>query len=212
MVDSSCKKGSIGSTGQTAAEVVKLIKDGRCQEALVTMLVPPPPSVAAQAPPNVQALANWKKRAEACRISSSKGRLAFSEILDLNVNDSVVNAGVHVRTITTTWSFALPNLISCQSRSQLSFTNPQSPYLSLVVVADTSSRSLISSGRKPVRDWPGPQFLPTSAYVAKNWVAPLAQYVCADADGGIAVRKRYVLNGIQFGCFPLVCEQENMLS
>src|SRR5262245_59997737 len=59
------KRGVIGGAGQQASDVIKLIDAGRNRNALLAMLLPPPPITVVKAPASVEPLRAWQEHAEA---------------------------------------------------------------------------------------------------------------------------------------------------
>jgi SAM-dependent methyltransferase len=189
------KKGPIGNLDETANHVSALIKSGRYREALLCMIMPPSPPSPTLAPAWLRSLPSargvrriqrlvhqraahrWREQAESF-LTQSENHLSACSLLDFYYRKSGYK-----------WDGAYEyfGLRFGQPRHlvALSFTtlidNPKRPILDLACGFGHVTRSLASRSQgQPVI---GVDQTFVGLYVAKNYIAPEAHYVCSNADG-----------------------------
>ena len=189
------KKGLIGTNHQTANQVINSIEAGRYNEALLAMILPSPPS-AEFAPRWIQALPSlrgigrvktligkpglrsWKKHGVAYLTQLGDqitGRELFDFYFCCSTGDAREPYGYFA------FRFGQPRHLVALSLAYLIRT-PDKPVLDLACGFGHITRHLIHRAEgQPVIGLDRNFFM---LYVAKNWLAPGADYVCADADVG----------------------------
>jgi ubiquinone/menaquinone biosynthesis C-methylase UbiE/uncharacterized protein YbaR (Trm112 family) len=187
------KKGVIGPARQTADQVISLIEAGRSREALISLLMPSPVSVAVapawmQAWPSLRgigrlknlcgkpALRAWRKRAVAF-LTQLGEHVTACDLFDFyfcySTGDGRESYSYYA------FRFGEPRYLAALSLAIL-IQNPNKPVLDLACGCGHLTRHLLRwAGGQPVI---GLDRMFFSLYVAKNWLAPMAEYVCADAN------------------------------
>lgn len=187
------KKGVVSTTGRTAEEVIVLIKAGRHREALLSMIMPLPPASEELAPAWMQALPSlrgvgrlkgligklvlnrWHEQAEAF-LTEPGGEATASDLFDLYFRRSGMRKELY--------NYFFFRLGQPRQLVALSFTSlihqPEKPILDLACGFGHITRHLLVRAKdQPVIGVDQDFF---SLYVAKNWIAPAADYLCSDAD------------------------------
>jgi SAM-dependent methyltransferase len=171
------KKGVIGASGQQSDDIVTLIQRGRHHDALMALLLPPPPVCVANAPASVQAVDSWRARAIELLTASDDQKTVW-DLFDFYYRQS---ANANRRSINYfLFRFSQPRYPIELSLCSI-VDEPAKPVLDLACGAGHLTRNLTRRAKAVVgldRDF----FL---LYVAKNWLAPKAQYICAEADTGL---------------------------
>ncbi len=173
------KKGIIGSTGQLDWEVTNLIEAGRHREALLAALLPPPPASAALAPDAVRALSRWREQAEALLTRTGK-QMTVCDLFDFYFHHSGVKVWDHYNYFV--FRFGQPRHLTALSLASI-IQQPKKPILDLACGFGHVTRHLLPRAKDQPVIGLDRNFL--MVYVAKNWLAPAAKYVCADADIGL---------------------------
>lgn len=173
------KKGIIGTTGQLDWEVTSLIEAGRHREALIAVLLPPPPASAALAPDSVQALRTWQEQAEAF-FTGPGNQMTVCDLFDFYFRHSGVKAGDEYNYFL--FRFSQPRHLTALSFASL-IQQPKKPILDLACGFGHVTRHLLPRAEDQTVIGLDRNFL--MVYVAKNWLAPAAKYVCAEADIGL---------------------------
>ena len=190
------KKGPIGTNHQTANQVINSIEAGRYEEALLSMILPSPPS-ADFAPRWLQALPSfrgmgrvktllgkpgqrrWKKHGVAYLTQLGdqiKGRELFDFYFCRSTGDARDPYGYFA------FRFGQPRHLVALSLACL-IRRPGKPVLDLACGFGHITRHLVNRAEgRPVIGLDRNFFM---LYVAKNWLAPEAEYVCAQADSGL---------------------------
>jgi len=170
------KKGIIGATGQEAHEVIKLIEAGRHREALLAVLLPPPPISVVKAPASVQALRGWQEQAETF-LTGPGNQIAVCDLVDFYYRQTEVCDFTSVNYFL--FRFSQPRYPLALSLACL-IHQPMKPVLDLACGMGHITRSLIGRAKdQPVIGSDRNFFF---IYVAKNWLASQAKYVCSEAD------------------------------
>jgi len=173
------KKGIVGSAGQSAGDVISLIERGRYREALIAMVVPPPPTVAAQAPAEVQATHKWQQLAEVY-LASPNEQLTCTEILDFYFSPARVNARNQYYYFV--FRFSMPRHLVPLCLASI-IQEPSKPVLEVGCGSGHITRSLIAQAApQPVLGLDRDFFL---LHLGKKFVAPMVGFICADADVGL---------------------------
>jgi ubiquinone/menaquinone biosynthesis C-methylase UbiE len=194
------KRGAIGSSGATADEVTRLIEEGRLQETLNAMLMPPAPRPPQLAPAWMQSLAGvrgirrlpygaheraaprWRERMGAV-FNASEKRPTVSELLDLYYRRS--GYGWNDAYDYFTLRFGQPRHLVALSFATL-IQNPDKPVLDLACGFGHITRTLLlRAGVQPVVGVDETFF---GLYVAKQFIAPEAGYVCCVGDAALPFR------------------------
>jgi ubiquinone/menaquinone biosynthesis C-methylase UbiE/uncharacterized protein YbaR (Trm112 family) len=188
------RKGVIGPARQTADQVIDLIEAGRGREALRLLLMPPAPTNDLLVPawlrawPSVRglnrlkqlcaqpALRAWRQRAEAF-LNRPPEQVAGSDLLTFALGPAT--RGRPDPYSYYTCCFGTPRYLVGLSLASLIQAQDQ-PILDLACGYGYFTRALLSrAAGQPVigidRDF-------FALYVAKGWMAPEADYVCADAE------------------------------
>jgi SAM-dependent methyltransferase len=191
------KKGVITPTGQTADDVVHLIEAGRHREALISMLMPRPPASATMAPSWLQRLPAikgtgflkslagqpaqhaWRKRALAF-LTHLGDHVTACDLFDFHfcylTGDGREPYSYYA------FRFGQPRHLVALSLASLIQT-PTRPVLEVGCGFGHITRSL--TARAPDQLVIGLDHTFFGLYVAKHWMAPGAEYVCAEADTGL---------------------------
>ena len=188
------KKGVIGNSGETADGVNCLIKAGRYREALLSMIMPPPPANPTLAPAWIQSLPSLKGirrlkrlahqrqarrwREQAIALLTEPGDQVACDLLDLyyhrsgfKMNDAYDYFALR---------FGQPRHLVALSFSTL-IHKPKKPILDLACGYGHITCSLVRrADGQPVIGL-DQEFV--GLYFAKTFVAPEAEYVCCVADG-----------------------------
>ena len=191
------KKGRISATGQTADEMVHLIEAGSQSVALQGMLMPAAPPSPAFAPIQLQslpsikgirwlkstahrhALRRWQQQATAF-LANLNERTTARDMLDFYFRRSR-SPMAHAYDYFAL-RFGQPRHVVALSFADL-IHQPSKPILELACGFGHITRSVIrQAGSQPVIGLDHTFF---ALYVAKNWIAPQAQYVCCEADAGL---------------------------
>jgi SAM-dependent methyltransferase len=173
------KKGVIGTTGQLDWEVTNLIGAGRHREALLAVLLPPPPDSAALAPDAVRALRRWREQAEAL-LTGPGNQMTVCDLFDFYFHHSGVKVWDHYNYFV--FRFGQPRHLTALSLASL-IERPKKPILDLACGFGHVTRHLLLRAKEQPVIGLDRNFL--MMYVAKNWLAPAAKYVCAEADIGL---------------------------
>jgi len=190
------KKGPIGTNQQTADQVIDSIKAGRYKEALLSMILPSPSS-ADFAPRWLQALPSfrgigrvkallgkpgqrrWKEHGVAYLTQLGdqiKGRELFDFYFCRSTGDARDPYGYFA------FRFGQPRHLVALSLACL-IRRPGKPVLDLACGFGHITRHLVNRAEgRPVIGLDRNFFM---LYVAKKWLAPEAEYVCAQADSGL---------------------------
>jgi ubiquinone/menaquinone biosynthesis C-methylase UbiE len=189
------KKGPIGTDHQTADQVINSIEAGRYNEALLAMILPSPPS-AEFAPRWIQALPSlrgigrvktligkpglrsWRKHGVAYLTQLGDqitGRELFDFYFCCSTGDAREPYGYFA------FRFGQPRHLVALSLACL-IRRPGKPVLDLACGFGHITRHLVNRAEgQPVIGLDRNFFM---LYIAKNWLAPEAEYVCAEADMG----------------------------
>lgn len=183
------KRGVIGTGGQTAAEVIGLIEAGRHREALFSLMSPAPLVLAPawmQLLPSLKGMGRLKSLAHRWALQGWREQAAT---LLMDPRDQVTACALF------DFYFRGPNLKDgrdyfafrfSQPRHlvALSFTSvicqPEKPILDLACGFGHITCSLVQRAKDQQVIGVDTNFF--SLYVAKNWIAPEAEYVCCEAD------------------------------
>lgn len=191
------KKGVIGIGQQTAAEVISLIEREEYLEALLCMLMPSSVRSPALAPtwlrllPSVKgirrlkglahqrALREWREHAVSLLANPRDGATAF-DLFDFYF----CRSGPQRRHAYDYFAFRFgqPRHLVALSLAIL-IHQPEKPILDLGCGFGHITRSLVSRAKNQPVIGVDRNFF--TLYVAKNWIAPEAQYVCAEADSDL---------------------------
>ena len=187
------KKGKIGAAGQPVDHVVNLIKKAHYKDALLAMILPAPaaPKLAPRwvnALPQITGLNRiknfmhhkksivWKKQM-ADFLTKPKDQLLACDLFDAHFRQSCLDMNDAYDYFT--FRFGQPRHIVALSFATL-VNQPQKPVLELACGFGHITRSLVGgAGMQPVIGVDRNFF---TLYVAKNWVAPEAKFVCCEAD------------------------------
>lgn len=190
------RKGVLGAKGETTRTVSRFIQAGKNQEALLAMAMPPAPASAEFAPAWLQQLPQVKGMG---RVRSLVGRVAIPRWTELA--QEFLTAGPQGKTAKDYIEFHFVG--SVLKETQLSyFINRFGQPRHLVAL---SLMTLIESPRKPVLDFGcgfghltrhlpcrvghqpiiGADYDFMRLYIAKNFVAPEAVYVCCNGDASL---------------------------
>jgi SAM-dependent methyltransferase/uncharacterized protein YbaR (Trm112 family) len=189
------KKGPIGINHQTADEVINSIEAGRHKEALLAMILPSPPS-AEFAPRWIQVLPSlrgmgrvktlsgkpglwsWKRRG-AAYLTQLGDQITGRELFDFYFCRSTGDAREPYGYFA--FRFGQPRHLVGLSLTRL-VRRPDKPVLDLACGFGHITRHLVNRAEdQPVIGLDRNFFM---LYIAKNWIAPEADYVCAEADFG----------------------------
>jgi ubiquinone/menaquinone biosynthesis C-methylase UbiE/uncharacterized protein YbaR (Trm112 family) len=188
------KRGTISSYGHTAEALIAMIEAGRHRDALVSLLMPPPPARAEFAPEWIQALPSfrgmgrvkglfgqsglrsWMERGESLLMSATDQR-TITEFLDFYFG----HMGVYGSNNYTYFSFRLgqPRFLVALSLASV-VRQPKKAILDLACGFGNVTRFLLRQAEGATVVGVDQNFF--SLYVAKTWLAPGAHYVCATAD------------------------------
>jgi SAM-dependent methyltransferase len=190
------KKGPIGTNHQTVNQVIDSIEAGRYEEALLSMILPSPPS-ADFAPRWLQALPSfrgigrvktllgkpgqrrWKKHGVAY-LTHLGDELTGRELFDFYFCRSTGDAREPYGYFA--FRFGQPRHLVAVSLACI-MRRPGKPVLDLACGFGHITRHLVNRAEgRPVIGLDRNFFM---LYVAKNWLAPGAEYVCAQADSGL---------------------------
>jgi SAM-dependent methyltransferase/uncharacterized protein YbaR (Trm112 family) len=188
------KKGRIASAGQTADEVVELVRTGRHQEALLAMLMPPEPEYPDLAPAWIRALPSVKGLRRLTYRVHRKGlrrwrestASALTDPEDARTTREILyyyfrRSGFPLKTAYDyfTFRFSQPRHLIALSFATI-IDKPRKPVLDLGCGLGHITRSLVErAGDQRVIGLDGSFFL---LYVAKCRIAPDAEYLCGQAD------------------------------
>jgi len=171
------KKGAIGFINGRPCEsyaVIHLIQAQRHREALISVLLPPRPAAAPR---------DWQEQAESV-LTRAGGDLTVSDLLAFYFaqvggwSDSTSMDYLVFR-------FGQPRRLMALALAAL-IDAPDKPVLDLGCGAGHITSTLVRrSGNQPVIGLDRNFFL---LYIAKNWLAPGASYVCAEADASLPFR------------------------
>jgi SAM-dependent methyltransferase len=189
------KKGVVGISGETVDDVNSQIRAGRYREALLAMIMPPPPASPALAPAWIQTLPSVKGirrlkhgahqheaskwRDQVMRFLTSPGdKVTASDFLDLYYHRSgfKTDDGYDYFAL----RFAQPRYLVALSFTTL-IHNPRKPLLDLACGFGHITRSLVHRARGQLVIGIDHNFF--GLYVAKKFIASEAEYVCCVADG-----------------------------
>jgi ubiquinone/menaquinone biosynthesis C-methylase UbiE len=189
------KKGNIGIAGETVDVVTSLIDAGRYRDALLAMVMPPAPASPSLAPAWLQSLPSlkgirrmksfahqqrarrWREQAVAL-LTDPGDEVTACDFLDLYYHRSgfQTNDGYDYFAL----RFGQPRHLVALSFTTL-IEEPTKPVLDLACGYGHITRSLARRAhRQPVI---GVDQTFTGLYLAKNFIAPKAEYVCCAADG-----------------------------
>lgn len=189
------KKGTIGTSKETVDDVNRLIKTGRRREALLSMIMPPPPASPALAPAWIQSLPSikgirrlkylaheraartWREQVTAF-LTNPGNRVTACDFLDLYYHRSgfKTDDGYDYFAL----RFGQPRYLVALSFTTL-ICNPRKPLLDLACGFGHITRSLVHRAKgQPVIGVDQNFF---GLYVAKKFIAPEAEFVCCVADG-----------------------------
>jgi SAM-dependent methyltransferase len=187
------KKGAIGTAGQTAGEVIALIEAGRDREALLAMIMPPPPASAELAPAWMQALPSvrgvgrlqglagrlalrkWREQAVAL-LTGLGDHVMACDLLDLYFRRSGMKNEYYTYFV---FRGSQPRHLVALSFASL-IRHPHKPILDLACGVGHITRYLLHRAQaQPVI---GLDLNFIYLYVAKGWIAPQGEYVCCAAD------------------------------
>ena len=183
------------ASGETLDGINSLIKAGRQRDALLAMIVPPPPAVPTLAPPWIQSLPSvkgirrlkrlahereargWREQAIAL-LTDTRDGITACNLLDLYYHRSgfKMDDGYDYFAL----RFGQPRHLVALSLATL-IEKPNKPILDLACGYGHITRSLLrrANGQPVVgidQEFPG-------LHLAKNFVAPGADYICCVADG-----------------------------
>ena len=189
------KKGVIGISGETADDVNCLIKTGRYREALLSMIMPPPPANPALAPawlqslPSVKGIRRLKRLAherEAGRwreqvmplLTELRDQVTTCDLLDLYYHRS----GFKMDDAYDYFAlrFGQPRYLVALSFTTL-IREPKKPVLDLACGYGHITRSLVRRAHEQPVVGVDQEFI--GLYCAKSFIAPEAEYICSVADG-----------------------------
>jgi SAM-dependent methyltransferase len=184
------RKGIVGNTGQSAHEVITLIEAGHHREALLAMVLPPPPMSAMKAPVSVRALRGWQERAEAL-FSQPHDQLSVCELVDFFYGN-VALSDARQRQLEQPdirqyflYRFSQPRYAIAVSLCSV-ISEPARPILDLACGIGHITRQLIGRSQgQPVVGLDRDFFC---LYIAKHWLAADATYVCGEADTPLPFR------------------------
>jgi len=189
------KKGNIGVAGETVEVVASLINAGRSRDALLAMVMPPPPASPTLAPAWLQSLPSlkgirriksfahqrsaraWREQAVSL-LADPDDQVTACDYLDLYYHRSgfKTNDGYDYFAL----RFGQPRHLVALSFTTL-IQEPTKPVLDLACGYGHITRSLARRAhRQPVI---GVDQTFTGLYLAKKFIAPEAEYVCCAADG-----------------------------
>ena len=178
-------RGVVGSENTTADEVIALIKRRRHDEALLRMLAPPSPSLAPawlKSLPSVKGMGRLKHLAHLWALRKWRPQLAACltacDFLDLYFHRSGLVWGGDAYDYFA-FRFGQPRHLVALSFASL-IRKPTGPILDLACGCGHITHSLIrrSNGRPVV----GVDRSFFALFVARNWIAPDADYICCAAD------------------------------
>jgi hypothetical protein len=182
-----------------ALQIIDPIEAGRHREALLTVLLPPPPSSVALAPAWTQALPaigwinrlkrrlgrpalrRWQEQAEVFLIPGSQ--LAICDRLDFYFRRSGVSAQEHYDYFV--FRFSQPRHLTALAFASL-IRQPKKPVLDLACGFGHVTRHLLPRAKDQLVIGVDHNFF--GLYIAKNWIASEAKYVCVDADASLPFR------------------------
>ena len=189
------KKGLIGTSNQSVDDVISLIEAGGHREALLSMIMPPPPASPTLAPAWVQSLPSLKGIRRLKRLAHQKearrwreqvtafltkpgNRVTACDFLDLYYHRSGfrMDDGYDYFAL----RFGQPRHLVALSFTRL-IRNPTKPIIDLACGYGHITRSLARRAKGQLVIGVDQNFI--GLYVAKNFIAPEAQYVCCAADG-----------------------------
>jgi SAM-dependent methyltransferase/uncharacterized protein YbaR (Trm112 family) len=189
------KRGVIGTCRETADDVNRLIQVGQYRQALLSMIVPPPPAGPSLAPAWIQALPSlrgirrlkhlahqrvtprWREQAAAL-LTDSGNEVTACDLLDLYCRRSAFQTNYDYDYFAL--RFAQPRYLVALSFSTL-IRNPSRPVLDLACGFGHITRALLHrTERQPVI---GLDHNFVGLYVAKKFIAPEAEFICSAADG-----------------------------
>jgi ubiquinone/menaquinone biosynthesis C-methylase UbiE len=191
------KKGVVGSGRQTVEHIIGLIEARRNDEALFSMILPPYPSGAELAPRWIRALPSyrgigrlktligqpvlrtWKKQA-VNYLKHLGDQVNGRDLMDFYFCRSTGDAREPYGYFA--FRFGQPRHLVALSLAVL-VRRPEKPVLDLACGFGHITRHLV--GRAEGRPVVGLDRNFFMLYVAKNWLAPEAEYVCAQADLGL---------------------------
>lgn len=194
------KRGAIGTARQTADDVTGLIKSGRYREALLSVILPPPPAGPALAPAWMQSLPSvrginrlkrlahqrasrrWREQAAAF-LTDPGDQVTACDLLDFYYHRSgfkMTNAYDYFA-----FRFGQPRHLVALSFTSLIHT-PRKPILDLACGYGHITRSLVRRAKGQPVIGADPNFI--GLYVAKTFIAPEAEYVCCVTDASLPFR------------------------
>jgi SAM-dependent methyltransferase/uncharacterized protein YbaR (Trm112 family) len=182
------KKGTIGTVGQTADQVIALIQAGQYREALLAMIVPPAPDPTwLRFLPSVSGIWRLKHLAQqraarawreqlAALLQDQGDQLTACDLFDLYFRQSRKWMDTYDY---FAFRFGQPRHLVALSLATL-IRHPRRPVLDLACGCGHLTRSLVSRVQ-------GQQVIGVDRnffmlHVAHNWIAPQAEYVCCEAD------------------------------
>jgi SAM-dependent methyltransferase len=189
------KKGAVGISNQTSADVISLIKAGRNREALLAMIMPPPPASPALAPAWIQALPSLKgiRRLKYMVHQRAVGRWRDEAIALLTDSGDTVTAcdllDLYYHRSGLKWNdaydyfalrFGQPRHLVALSFTTL-IDGPEKPVLDLACGYGHITRSLLLRARGQPVVGVDQNFI--GLYFAKKFIAPEGEYICCVADG-----------------------------
>ena len=191
------KKGVIGTAHETADDVTCLIEAGQYREALLSMIMPPPPASPALAPAWIQSLPSlkgirrlkhlahqratrrWREQVAAF-LTDPWDQVTACDLLDLyyhrsgfKMNDAYDYFALR---------FGQPRHLVALSFTSLIHT-PRKPILDLACGYGHIARSLLRQAKGQPVIGVDQNFI--GLYVAKTFIAPEARYVCCVADASL---------------------------
>jgi ubiquinone/menaquinone biosynthesis C-methylase UbiE len=187
------KKGIIGTDGQTIDEVKTLIASGNFRDALLAMIMPPPPDLARwfNRLPNVtgiyrlKRLINEPRNRKWCEeagtwLLDSSDRQSARQLFDFYYHRTGIKMGDEYNA--WTHRVSQPRYLGALSFANLIFS-PKKPVLDLACGYGYITRYLRSRANGQTVIGADRNFF--SLYVAKHWFSPEARYVCCDADAAL---------------------------
>jgi ubiquinone/menaquinone biosynthesis C-methylase UbiE len=191
------QKGAVGATQQTDVEVMELIRKGRPAEALLAMLVPPPPAESSLVRPwmnrlprrlrtrvssyyvRCRGLPEWEAEAREVLTAPERKETA-SEFLEFYLHSIHRGQPSYASAFNyMVYRYGMPRHLSTLSLVSL-FQDPAGPILELGCGCGHITRSWVdrAAGQPVVAIdscfW--------ALLVARNWMAPEAHYLCCEAD------------------------------
>lgn len=197
------KKGQIGIAGELVSDVVAMIDGGRYHQALLSMILPPPPLSPTLAPGWIQSLpsvkgirrlkhrlhsqraADWRERA-AQLLTSTDVKTTACDFLDLYYHRSAFKTDDGYDYFAL--RFGQPRYLVALSFTSL-ITEPEKPLLDLACGFGHITQALVRRARGQSVIGVDHNFF--GLYVAKRFIAPEAEFVCCVADGPLPFPKSF---------------------